>query len=311
MKNMKNISFLIAAALASVTTLSTEAARIGDPAAPLAIKEWVKGKPVDVKDGKNIYVVEFWATWCGPCRVSIPHLTEVQEKFKDKGVVVIGVSDETVDKVKPFVEKQGDKMDYTVAIDDSDKTSEGYMKAYGQNGIPHAFIVGKKGNVIWHGHPMAGLDQALEEIVAGKYDVQAAIKADEARAAMDEYQTLSREGDAKAKELGEKLLANAGNDADALANFAFAIVANVANENRDFALANQALDKAEKAAGGKTARILSVRAIAQFENGKHDEGIALVKEAIERAKDDQEKARYQNYLRIMEQRKASKAKKSE
>lgn len=141
------------------------AAKVGDPAAPLAVKEWVKGKSVDVKDGKNVYVVEFWATWCPPCRTSIPHLTEIQKKFKDKGVVVIGVSTEKLDTVKKFVEKQGDNMNYTVAIDDGGKTSKGYMTAYNQNGIPHAFIVGKDGNVVWHGHPMSGLDKAIEKIV--------------------------------------------------------------------------------------------------------------------------------------------------
>jgi thiol-disulfide isomerase/thioredoxin len=74
--------------------------------------------------GKQTYVVEFWATWCGPCRVSIPHLTELQKKFKTQGVTFIGVSDETEDKVKPFVDKMGDKMDYTVAVDDERRADD-------------------------------------------------------------------------------------------------------------------------------------------------------------------------------------------
>jgi thiol-disulfide isomerase/thioredoxin len=299
---MKNTSFLVGALLASATVVPTFAAKVGDPAAPLAIKEWVKGKAVDVKDGKNLYVVEFWATWCGPCRVSIPHLTEVQKKFKDKGVVVIGISDETAEKVKPFVEQQAEKMDYLVALDDERKSNKGYMQAYGQNGIPHSFIVSKEGKMIWHGHPMAGLDQAIEDILAGKYDLKSAIKADEARAELDEFQTLSREGDTKAKELGRKLLVAKGSDAEALCNFAFGIVADVGNKNRDFTLADEALDKAEKADAGRKAQVLSIRAISRFESGKQDDGIALIKQAIETAKDGNEKARYENYLKIMQQR---------
>ena len=158
---MKLNSLLTIVGLACAMVVSAFADKLGDPAAALSIKDWVKGKAVDVKDGKNIYVVEFWATWCGPCKVSIPHLTELQKKLKDKRVVFVGVSDEPVAKVKPFVDKMADKMDYIVACDDDRQSNDGYMVAYGQNGIPTAFIVGKEGKVLWFGHPMAGLEEML------------------------------------------------------------------------------------------------------------------------------------------------------
>lgn len=141
-------------------------AAIGDPAAPLEIAQWVKGDAVSLADvkGKKIVVVEFWATWCGPCRTSIPHLTELQKKFADRGVVVVGVSDEDAAKVRPFVDQMGEKMDYTVAVDDGGRTSQGYMTAYAQNGIPHAFVVDLEGRVAWHGHPASGLEAALEKL---------------------------------------------------------------------------------------------------------------------------------------------------
>ena len=131
----------------------------GEPAAALAVAHWVKGEPVDVSSG--VHVVEFWATWCPPCRTSIPHLTELQEKFKDRGVNIIGVSDEELATVESFVKKMGDKMAYTVAID-AGATSKGYMGKYGVGGIPHAFVV-KDGEVVWHGHPMDKLDDAIED----------------------------------------------------------------------------------------------------------------------------------------------------
>ncbi|MFA6244559.1 MAG: TlpA disulfide reductase family protein, partial [Candidatus Hydrogenedentales bacterium] len=79
--------------------------KVGVPAPELTILEWAKGEPVTLADGKGktAYLVEFWATWCPPCRKSIPHLTELQKKYKDKGLVVIGVTAEEPADVKPFV----------------------------------------------------------------------------------------------------------------------------------------------------------------------------------------------------------------
>jgi thiol-disulfide isomerase/thioredoxin len=164
---MKKIIITLGAVLAFA---GAYAAELGMPAPALSVAEWVKGKAVNLNEGKGktIYVVEFWATWCPPCRASIPHLTELQKKFKDKGVTVIGVSDETVSTVKPFVNKMGNKMEYTVAVDKGQKTSAAYMGAFGVDGIPHAFVVDKTGAIAWHGHPMGGLDKAIEDVLAGK-----------------------------------------------------------------------------------------------------------------------------------------------
>ena len=109
---------------------------------------------------KGVHVVEFWATWCPPCRTSIPHLTKTQEKFKARGVNIIGVTDEDLDTVEPFIKKMGDKMDYSVAIDKGG-TAKDYMNKYKIRSIPHAFIV-KDGEVVWHDDPMSGLDKAIE-----------------------------------------------------------------------------------------------------------------------------------------------------
>ena len=112
-----------------------------------------------------------------PCRVSIPHLTQLQKKFKDKGVVFVGVSNEDLATVKPFVERMGEQMNYVVAVDNRNQTSQGYMKAFGVNTIPHAFVTDKEGRVVWHGHPMAGLDGVIEQILSGKFDLDKAKKA--------------------------------------------------------------------------------------------------------------------------------------
>jgi thiol-disulfide isomerase/thioredoxin len=158
------------------------ALRVGMAAPALKVAKWFKGTPVEKLETGKLYVVEFWATWCGPCRVSIPHLTELAHKHGGK-VTFIGVSvwerpkdktDEAIFAlVEPFVKEMGDKMDYNVAADGIDKTmATTWMTAAERNGIPCAFIVGRDGKIAWIGHP-AAMDKALDEVVAGTFDVQA------------------------------------------------------------------------------------------------------------------------------------------
>jgi thiol-disulfide isomerase/thioredoxin len=173
---------------------------IGDLAPKLEVKSFVKGEPVsEFEPGKN-YVVEFWATWCGPCKTSIPHLTELQKKNPSVSFIGVSIMEQDQDKVKPFVEEMGDKMAYRVAIDsvpDKEKGSEGamaknWMSAAGQNGIPSAFIVNKEGKIAWIGHPME-MDKPLEKIAAGNWDLKEAReeqrKATEMQAKMMKVQT--------------------------------------------------------------------------------------------------------------------------
>jgi thiol-disulfide isomerase/thioredoxin len=195
--------------LAAIFALTpfARAAELGNPAEPLQISTWIKGKPVDLAagKGKQVFVIEFWATWCPPCRASIPHLTELQKKFKD--VPFVGISDEDQTTVKKFVEKMGDKMDYTVAVDKDRKTSAAYMGAFGIDGIPHAFIVDKQGRVVWHGHPMTDLERSLEEIVAGKFDLAKAKKREAAQKQLEEFYQAASEGkdEPKIDKLGKEL----------------------------------------------------------------------------------------------------------
>ncbi|MBX3381596.1 MAG: TlpA family protein disulfide reductase [Phycisphaeraceae bacterium] len=138
---------------------------------------WVKGDPVKSFESGKVYVVEFWATWCPPCRESIPHLTSMQKKFKDDATIIgmasyerpsKGGGDDRLAKVEKFVKDQGDKMNYTVAFEKDGKVGELWMEAAKQEGIPAAFVVGGDGKIAWIGSP---LDKTMEK------KIEAAIKA--------------------------------------------------------------------------------------------------------------------------------------
>jgi thiol-disulfide isomerase/thioredoxin len=181
-----SISQLAAAVVALLALDQPDPAlKIGDPAPPLAVSRWVKGDPVKTFDKDKLYVIEFWATWCGPCRESIPHLTAVQKAHKDR-ITVIGVSvaEEDQAKVEPFVRKMGERMGYAVAIDDvpagDTRGQNGQMMklwttAAGQRGIPSAFII-NQGRVAWIGHPNE-LDRPLEDVLARGWDFESAARA--------------------------------------------------------------------------------------------------------------------------------------
>lgn len=172
---------------------------IGDKVPAFPVDGYAKGKKITEFEPGKVYVVEFWATWCGPCIASMPHLSDMADKYKGK-VDFISVNTwdysktadgkESVDahksRVKDWIAKNDSKMRYNIAFDDDkDTISTTWMRAAGQNGIPCAFIV-KDGTVNWIGHPMS-MDKPLEQVVDGTFDV-AAFKADfekKAKAARD------------------------------------------------------------------------------------------------------------------------------
>jgi len=182
----------VVALLAFAGMAHSEDATLGAPAPALTLAKTVKGEPISAFKPGKVYVVEFWATWCGPCKVSIPHLTEMAKKYTDTTFLGVSVWEsgrvvKSTDhaKIDSFVKTMGDKMAYNVAADTEEgDMAKNWMDAYHRNGIPSAFIVDKTGKVVYVDHPMAPkFEESLKEVIAGTFDVAKA-KADmEAEAA--------------------------------------------------------------------------------------------------------------------------------
>lgn len=200
------LRFILPVVAALTLSLGAHAAplKMGSAAPAIKVAKWIKGTPVAKFEKGKFYVVEFWATWCGPCRTSIPHLTELAKKYKGKvsftGVSISEDDPQYATKVASFVKKMGSSMDYNVAIDTAPRSgfmSLNWMDAAGQSGIPTAFIVGKDQKIAWIGHPME-MDGPLAQIVAGSFDPKAAIAKQEREqalmTAMQKIQLLMREG---------------------------------------------------------------------------------------------------------------------
>jgi thiol-disulfide isomerase/thioredoxin len=128
--------------------------------AALGKETWLTAKP-DMA-GK-VVVIDFWATWCPPCRAAMPGVDKLSQQFKDD-VVVMGLSDEGADTVKKFLAKS--KHSYPQAVD----ASATLNNALGIQGIPHVIVVSTDGVIRWQGHP--GEIAKLTSVVG------AAVKAD-------------------------------------------------------------------------------------------------------------------------------------
>jgi thiol-disulfide isomerase/thioredoxin len=198
---------------------------IGGPAPPLTVERWLRGAPVERFERGTVYVLDFWAVWCGPCLSSMAHTSELADRFRGRGVRVIALTGpdtagNTLEAVERTLSRRGSTMRFDVAWDREapkgtkpfgdvllGRTTLRYFQAAQFEGLPWALIVDRQGRLAWVGLPSA-LDAALPAIVEGRWDLKAAAsrdrawrqaepKVDEFRAHLaagryDEAQTLAR-----------------------------------------------------------------------------------------------------------------------
>jgi peroxiredoxin len=120
------------------------------------------GKDVKLADFKGkVVLLDFWATWCGPCKFEIPAFVDLQNKYRDQGLVVLGLSvDDPIEKLKPFAAEY--KMNYPVLVGlDRDDFQDAYGPIWG---IPTTFLIGRDGNICRKHTGVASKAQFEQEI---------------------------------------------------------------------------------------------------------------------------------------------------
>jgi thiol-disulfide isomerase/thioredoxin len=162
----------------------------------------VKGPAVPGFEKGKVYVVDVWATWCVPCLAAMPHATELQKRYRERGLVVVGVTaldrfGNSEEAVRKLVERKGGAVGFAVGIDEASdspkayqgvfrgKTVEAYLGGAQVPALPAAFVVDREGRVAFIGHPLE-IDAAVEGCLDGTWDLRAAREQRAARGAAQE-----------------------------------------------------------------------------------------------------------------------------
>jgi peroxiredoxin len=136
------------------------------PAPDFTLKD-ADGKPVRLADFKGkVVLLDFWATWCGPCAIEIPWFVDLQRRNKDRGLAVLGVSmdDDGWDSVKPFTSRLG--VNYRVVMG-NDETSQMYG---GVDALPTTFLIDREGRIAAVHIGLADrrdIEDGIEELLRG------------------------------------------------------------------------------------------------------------------------------------------------
>lgn len=182
------LTYFAACAMAAAASLNP-----GDAVKPDAIgaATFIQGEAPKEWEKDKVYILECWATWCGPCVQMIPHMNELYTELKGQGLRVIGmnVMEDDKAKVEAFVKGKGEGMSYPIAFVGKDGPfNDEWLKPAGVNGIPHAFVV-KNGKLLLAIHPSALTKELVGDLIAGGDKEATALKQfTEAAAAKEKIQ---------------------------------------------------------------------------------------------------------------------------
>jgi len=168
---------------ASAQTNSSPTLYAGDPAPSIQVQTWVRGAPITRFEPGKVYVLDFWATWCGGCIISFPHISGIAAKYNGKVTFIsidsneeIGSSDkkeiDSVAAVKAFLQTpEGQALKLNVAVDGpSHSMWNSWISGLHRMGLPTTFVIDQEGKVAWEDVNLDHLEWVLDEVLAKKWD---------------------------------------------------------------------------------------------------------------------------------------------
>lgn len=192
--------------------------KIGDPAPPLTVNAWLRGEPVTQFEKGEVYVLDFWATWCGGCINSFPHISAIAKKYEGRVHFFSVDSYEDVDgkksvdpvtKVDEFLKTpQGQRLTLDVGVDGTDNQMfNSWIKPLRRAGFPTTFVIDQEGRLAWVDVNLDHLDWVLGQVLAGTWDREKAAAVMTQRDALEDlfFKAFQAEGTGK-KELLNQLL---------------------------------------------------------------------------------------------------------
>jgi thiol-disulfide isomerase/thioredoxin len=159
--------FLILLSISHLHAVAQKNIKVGHPAPPITVTDWIANVPVDINLANKFIVLEFWATWCSPCIEAVPHMNSLQAKFNRPDLYFVSITDESRQKVERFLKRV--ELKSIVVSDQNNKTQA--LFGDGVKGVvqlPLTVLINDKGDVSWMGLPFDLTESMIADFLSGK-----------------------------------------------------------------------------------------------------------------------------------------------